>query len=349
MDSRGYYRTPTIAGDTIVFVCEDDLWSVPVTGGLARRLTAGPGQAALPRLSPDGTTIAYVGRDEGSPEVYTMPVQGGPPKRLTFLGCEALFVSGWSRNGREIYFTSDAGSPFSKETAAFAIGADGGEPFKLPVGHAMSLDVAENGATLLGRNNLDPARWKRYRGGTAGHLWVDATGEGTYVRLGRELDGNLVWPMWIGKRVAFLSDHEGIANLYSSNPDGSDLQRLTNEETYFARYPSTDGSRIVYACGGEIAFYDTRTKISTRIAIETPSGAPQTARRFVDAADFLETYQPSPDGKALTFAKGRCGDRDGDRNMAGEPTHRHKVCRGAAGFGRSNSAIYFGAGQLVLR
>jgi tricorn protease len=301
MDSRGYYRTPTIAGDAVVFVCEDDLWSVSATGGLARRLTAGPGPVTLPRLSPDGTTVAYVCRDEGAPEVYTIPAQGGRPRRLTFLGSEVLFVSGWSRNGREIYFTSDAAVPFSKETIAFAVSIDGGEPYRLPVGHAMTIDVAENGATLLGRNNLDPARWKRYRGGTAGHLWVDATGDGTYTRLGRELNGNLVWPMWHGKRVVFLSDHEGIANLFSALPDGSDVQRLTNETEYFARYPATDGKRIVYACGGEIALLDLGTGVSSRIPIETPSAAPQTARRFVDAADLLENFAPSPDGKALAL------------------------------------------------
>jgi tricorn protease len=301
MDSRGYYRTPTIAGETIVFVCEDDLWSVDARGGLARRLTAGPGAVALPRLSPDGATVAYVGRDEGTPEVYTIPAFGGPPRRLTFLGSESLYVSGWSRDGGEIFFTSDAGVPFVKETLAFAIDRDGGEPRRLPVGHAMSLDVAANGATLLGRNNLDPARWKRYRGGTAGHLWVDATGGGTFARIGAELGGNLVWPMWHGERVVFLSDHEGIGNLYSARSDGSDVRRVTNESEYFARFPATDGKRIVYACGGEIVLLDPASGAAARVAIEAPSAAPQTARRFVEAADLLESFAPSPDGKALAL------------------------------------------------
>ena len=301
MDSRGYYRTPTIAGETIVFVCEDDLWSVGTNGGLARRLTAGPAAVALPRLSPDGSTVAYVGSDEGTPEVYTIPAAGGPPRRLTFLGSSALYVSGWSRDGREIYFTSDAGVPFARETLAFAIGSDGGEPRRLPVGHAMSLDVAANGAMLLGRNSVDPARWKRYRGGTAGHLWVDATGGGTFARMGAELNGNLVWPMWLGERVAFLSDHEGIGNLYSARSDGSDVQRLSDERDYFARYPATDGTRIVYACGGEIVLLDPAARAPVRVPIDTPSGAPQTARRFVDAGDLLESYAPSPDGKSLAL------------------------------------------------
>ena len=40
----GYYREPTIAGDRIVFVSDDDLWAVGREGGLATRLTAGDGK-----------------------------------------------------------------------------------------------------------------------------------------------------------------------------------------------------------------------------------------------------------------------------------------------------------------
>ncbi|MBC7370377.1 MAG: hypothetical protein H7326_02365, partial [Bdellovibrionaceae bacterium] len=50
-DNRGYYSQPTIHNDTIVFVSDDDLWSVTKSGGLAKRLTANVGTASSPRLS----------------------------------------------------------------------------------------------------------------------------------------------------------------------------------------------------------------------------------------------------------------------------------------------------------
>jgi tricorn protease len=306
VDASGYARTPTIAGDRIVFVCEDDLWTVSTDGGIARRLTTAAGECSLPRLSRDGTRLAFVGRDEGHPELYVMDAEGGPARRITYLGSETLHCCGWSRDGRFIYFTSDAGSPFVRETLAFRVDANGGEPVPLGLGHAMTIDVAENGETLIGRNAIDPARWKRYRGGTAGHLWVDPRGDGEFRRVCRELDGNLVWPMWLDGRVYFLSDHEGIGNIYSVGSDGSGVRRHTNEREHYARYPATDGERIVYACGGDLVLLDPRKDAVRRVAIATPSTAPETARRFHDASELLERWMPSHDGTALALvSRGR--------------------------------------------
>jgi tricorn protease len=300
MTQPGYYRHPTIAQDNLVFVCEDDLWSVPRDGGVARRLTASAGEVTFPRLSPDGSLIAYVGRDEGTPEVYVIPVEGGPPTRLTFLGATGCTVCGWSADGEEILFASDGASPFVTEMLGYTISRNGGTPKPLGLGHMRTLAQHRDGRLAIGRNNDDPARWKRYRGGTAGDIWVDASGTGTFTRL-ISLPGNLCWPMWVGERVAFLSDHEGIGNIYSALPDGSDLRRHTDETTYFARFPSTDGTRVVYTAGAQLRSVELDGAQPVTIDALTPSTAQQTTRRFIEVSEDLEQFTPSPDGTALAL------------------------------------------------
>ncbi|GAC1387603.1 MAG: S41 family peptidase [Vulcanimicrobiaceae bacterium] len=296
---QGYYRYPTIAGDRIVFVCEDDLWSVAATGGPASRLTVSPGQCMTPRLSPDGQWIAFVADDEGHPELYVMPAAGGQPQRLTYFGGSLGAVSTWSADSSRIYFTSNRNAWYERETRGFSITRDGTAE-ELNIGHFRSLSLGPNGALVVGRNADDCARWKRYRGGTAGDLWIDPTGSGTFKRL-ISLNGNPVWPMWIGERIFFIDDHEGIGNIYSCLTTGDDLRRHTNESEYYARFPSTDGMRIVYAAGGEIRLLDLQTNTVATVGITAASAAPQTARRFIDASEDFEHFAPHPDGTGLAL------------------------------------------------
>ncbi|MDB5100988.1 MAG: peptidase [Cyanobacteria bacterium RYN_339] len=298
---QGYYRFPTIAGDTIVFTGEDDLWSVPTTGGIPRRLTAGTAEASHAHLSPDGKWLAYTGRDEGHVEVYVMPAEGGEDRRLTFFGAVSL-VAGWSPDGEWIYFASNAYQAFSRVQGLYAVPVRGGQPRALGWGPARHISHAPlpGKGVVLGRNTGDPARWKRYRGGTTGDLWIDVTGGGTFERL-KVAVGNPTTPMWVGDRIYFLADHEGVGNLYSCRPDGGDLARHTDHDTFYARQASTDGQRIVYHAGADIYMYDPATGTTHPLPIDWHSPAPQMGRKFADAARYLDGIDLHPAGHSVAL------------------------------------------------
>src|SRR6185295_14415982 len=196
---------------------------------------------------------------EQHPEVYVMAAEGGPARRLTWLGTDT-HVRGWTPQGEIVYVTTQ-GQPFFRNHHAFGPGE----------------------RKVIGRNTADPARWKRYRGGTAGSLWIDADGDGAFRRM-KALSGNLTSPMWIGGRVWFLGDGDGVGNLYSCRPDGSELRRHTDHETYYARHAQTDGKRIVYQCGAKPRLFDPANDSDRELDVRTPAHRAQAARKFVPAA-----------------------------------------------------------------
>lgn len=326
--TNGYYRFPTIHGEVVVFVCEDDLWTVSATGGVARRLTASPGESLRPALSPDGALLAYTGRDEGGPEVYVMPASGGAARRLTFLGAGRTQVAGWTPDGAAIVFASDTGQPFGGMQRLYTIPHGGGEPTPLPTGPAMGVSFGPGGAMVIARNMTDLARWKRYRGGQTGDLWVDAEGDQEWRRL-IQLDGNLAAPLWIDERIYFVSDHEGVGNLYSCRPSGDDLRRHTEHRDFYVRHPASDGRRIVYHAGADLWLFDPADHSSRPIPVELHSPQPQRRRRFVDPERYLEDFDLHPSGQAVAvIARGRAfgmGNWDGPVLQFGDEAGRTRL------------------------
>jgi tricorn protease len=293
----GYYRYPTIHNDTIAFVAEDDLWTVPASGGTALRLTTSLSTVGYPRFSPDGNWIAFTGAEEGPQEVFVMPAQGGPVKRLTFLGSR-ISVLGW-RGGDRIVFSSNHGQPNRQPPWLYSVALDGTGLERLPFGPADRFD--ESGKTVvLGRKMRRFAEWKRYRGGTAGEIYIDSDGDGAFQKL-IELESNLFDPMILGERVYFLSDHERIGNLYSCAFDGTDLSKHTDHKDFYARNASTDGARIVYHSGADLYVYDPQTGASNKVNFVFPGARAQTNRRFEATPDFLEDYEPAPDGARIAI------------------------------------------------
>ena len=107
-------RFPTISNDQVVFTYAGDLYSVPQTGGIARKLTSHVGLEIFAKFSPDGKQLAFTGQYDGNTEVFLMPADGGVPQRITFtstLGRDDLgdrmgpnnIVMGWTPGGEIVY------------------------------------------------------------------------------------------------------------------------------------------------------------------------------------------------------------------------------------------------------
>ncbi|WP_405917158.1 S41 family peptidase [Streptomyces sp. NBC_00728] len=252
-----YLRFPHLHGELVVFTAEDDIWAAPLDGGgRAWRVSADNVPAGHPRVSPDGTTVAWTSTRDGAPEVYAASLSGGPSRRLTYWGSSKTQVRGWTSDG-QVLALSAQGQASLRRTWARSVPLDGGPATTLPYGPVGDVAHGAPGVVLLSAPmGREAAWWKRYRGGTAGKLWIDRDGDGEFVRLHEDIDGNLEYPFWVGERIAFLSDHEDVGALYSSLADGSDLRRHTPVDSFYARHAATDGTRVVYSSAGELWLLD---------------------------------------------------------------------------------------------
>ncbi len=256
-----YLMYPSVRENKIAFVTEDDLW---IYDKNLKRLTDGFGVIKYPKISRDGSLIAFaLYRNHGDErntiksDLYVIPSNGGNLRRLTYLGSRNLKVLGFF-NGK-IYFSSNHQTPKNAWNEIFCMDPGGGIPEKLPFGPANDIYIEDN-IIVLGRNTADPARWKRYRGGTVGQIWVSKDDGKTFKRILENLNGNLASPMLLNGRIFFLSDHEGVGKLYSSDLDGNDIRVHTNNSDYYVRFASTDGKRIVFQMAGDIYVYDGEVK-----------------------------------------------------------------------------------------
>ena len=329
-------RYPNASATAIAFVARGDLWTVPLRGGAASRLTRDPGAVLFPRFSPDGRWIAFTARRAGTYDVYVLPASGGTPRRLTFdaspSGSDNRVVT-WTPDSRRIVFLSSRSSPSPKIVRAFSVPLAGGLRQPLPLDHSGLLSFAPGGGAIafnrIYRNDALP---KRYVGGQAQHVY-------TYDFRTRRLDRITNWrgtdtaPMWFGRTIYFLSDRgPGFrANIWACDLQGRTVREVTRFTDLDVDEPSLGGHTIAFAQGGRLYALDLPSRTLREITVEVPDDgtrtAPRTASvgattRVADATGGLD-YALSPNGgDLLVSARGDLFDIPAAvaaRNLTGTP------------------------------
>ncbi len=303
-NNKGWYSAPAIHRDTIAFTAEGDLWLVGVDGGLARRLTTHPGYETQPAFSPDGATIAYIADYEGPAEVYTMPANGGIPVRRTFEGGGTGDLSGWTSDGKILYSSSSfSGLPDARLTTIDAAN----QIQQIPLNQAARGCYEPRGRTLFfARLTRQPSFTKRYKGGSVESIWKYTAGAEA-IPLTSDYTGTSKDPMWWNNQIYFLSDRDGIMNLWSMDENGKQLTQLTKHQGFDIKSASLSEGKIVYQLGADLRLYDLASKRDRAIPIELPSDFDSLREHWIkNPVEYLTSVHLSPDGNRVVLtARGR--------------------------------------------
>lgn len=299
----GYYRQAVAGRDGIVFVAEGHLWRVPYEGGTARRLTSSAADPSYPALSADGRWLAFVGRYDGGPEVYVMPAEGGPTKRLTVDGDRGIKVQGWSRDGRVLVASSRySGKP---DTRLYLIDPASGRRAAVPLAQAAEACLNGQGQpTVFAREPQPSDNVIGYVGGLRQQLWSWKPGQEAKPAFPGH-PGTSRQPMCDGDQVFFISDKGGRLNLWQARlgADGTlaDSRELTHYRDFEVRdaslYAAPSQDRIVYTRAGAIHVFDPQTGADRTPAIRLNSDFEQLRPQMIsNPVSYISALALSPNG-----------------------------------------------------
>lgn len=300
---EGYYQYPDIHQNTIVFTAEGDIWKVSLEGGLAQRLTTHAEEERYPVISPDGKTLAYSASYEGPTEVYTLPIDGGMTTRWTYES-EGSIVSSWTPDGKIVYQTW----AFNKRPEAQLVTIDlkAKDKSVVPLHQASEGVKNEDGTWFFIRPGDHNDAAKRYVGGTARQIWK-FNGSSEAVKLTQDYQGESYHPMWHDGRVYFISDRDGVMNLWSMDSNGKDVKQHTKHNQFGVRFANLDNGKIVYQHAADLWLLDIASGKYNKINIRLASDLEQLREKWDDnPSRYITAVHPDLKGeKIIITARGR--------------------------------------------
>ena len=292
-------RQPTVSASRIAFAYANNIWTVERAGGAARRLTTFQGQTLNPRFSPDGKWIAFSAEYAGNLDVYVVPAEGGEPKRLTWHpGSDT--VQGWTHDGSAVVFASARAT--SAPTAAprfWTVSAAGGVETPMALPRAYQGRISADGTKVAYRvnNSWDDER-RNYRGGQNRPIWIVDLKTWDLVTP-PWTDSKDIEPVWVGESVYFLSDRDGVSNVWSYELSSKKLAQVTRFTDFDVKTLDGRADAVVFEQAGYIHELDPKTGREHVVDIRAVGDFPWMMPKWEDVTARIANIALSPTGKRV--------------------------------------------------
>ena len=236
-------------GATLAFAWAGEIWTVPVSGGVARPLTRHPGREREPSFSPDGTQIAFVSDRTGSDQVFVMPAAGGTPRQITH-HTAGYTLEGWFPDGQSLLVSASRDHHWRNARRFFRVALDRrGADELLFDDYGEEGDLTPDARSLLFTREGSPWWRKGYHGSQAAQVWRFDRDDKTFTKL-LDPDTGARWPLWRpdGKGFYYVGQNGGALNLRERHLESGADRALTEFSDDSVVYPciSRDGSTIVF-------------------------------------------------------------------------------------------------------
>jgi len=318
-------RFPATNGTEIVFSYAGDLYKVSVNGGTAQRLTSHVGYEMFPRFSPDGKTIAFTGQYDGNTEVYTIPVTGGEPLRITYTATNRRddlgdrmgpnnMVMTWHPNGQQIVYRNRISSSFDGKL--YQVNKGGGLSDVIPLPEGGFCSYSPDGKLLVYNRVMREFRtWKYYEGGMADDIWI-YNAEASSVENITNNKAQDIMPMWVGDNIFFISDRDRTMNIFVYNTKTKQTNKVTNFTEYDVKFPSVHGNMIVFENGGYIYKMDADSRQPVKVNITLASDNIYARSEIKNGSGYITAASLSPDGERVVItARGEVFDLPADKGV----------------------------------